>query len=368
MPPATTSLWSPARIDCAASMTALSPEPHTLLIVTAGMVAGSPPFTAARRAGACPAPACTTFPMMTSSTSAGSIPERSTAARTAMAPSCGAVSGLRPPRKRPMGVRAPPRRMTAVFEGSVMAPAVPVNRVSSSMSAPRFVRERFKISKNEGPVRYASRDGQERRAVGVGIQPSPGGVGIVLEHQEPALLERAGPEAPLRLQRDERLEVVPHDPGQRQVRGGRADVGEEARRLAVALHEHRLVVRRVAGRGDHAHALRHGGLAVHEAPQAGLRDRPVIVLEVARADALVAAPGEAQLLLLHHVARPRKRRPDASVGIPDGVAPGVVEVQVRVEDDVDVLRIVPRVADRVLEAGRLALVLDAVDLAELRVL
>ncbi len=52
MPPATTSRASPARTACAASMTALSPDPHTLFTVSAGIVAGSPPFTAAWRAGA----------------------------------------------------------------------------------------------------------------------------------------------------------------------------------------------------------------------------------------------------------------------------------------------------------------------------
>ena len=121
MPPATTSLASPARMDWAASMTAFSPDPHTLLMVTAGIVAGSPPFTAACRAGACPPPAETTFPTMTSSMSPTSTPERSTAARMAMAPRSVAASGLSPPRKRPMGVRAPPLRMTAVFDASAIS-------------------------------------------------------------------------------------------------------------------------------------------------------------------------------------------------------------------------------------------------------
>ena len=104
---------SPARIDCAASMTALRPEPQTLLMVTADTVAGTPALIAAWRAGACPTPPWTTLPMMTSCRSPASIPARSTAARMATAPSSGADSGDSPPRKRPMGVRAA-ETMTAV--------------------------------------------------------------------------------------------------------------------------------------------------------------------------------------------------------------------------------------------------------------
>ena len=42
IPPATTISASPARIDWAASITALSPEPHTLLIVTQPTASGTP--------------------------------------------------------------------------------------------------------------------------------------------------------------------------------------------------------------------------------------------------------------------------------------------------------------------------------------
>ena len=64
MPPATTTSASPARIAWAASMTAFSPEPHTLLTVKAAMVSGRPALSAACRAGFWPTPACRTLPMM----------------------------------------------------------------------------------------------------------------------------------------------------------------------------------------------------------------------------------------------------------------------------------------------------------------
>src|ERR1035437_5434308 len=49
MPPATSSCASPALMACAASITACSPEPHTLLMVYAGTVAGTQTGPAARR-------------------------------------------------------------------------------------------------------------------------------------------------------------------------------------------------------------------------------------------------------------------------------------------------------------------------------
>ena len=92
MPPATMTSASPALIACAASITALSPEPHTLLIVTALTVAGMPDLSSACRAGACPTPPWMTLPMMTSWTSPPAMPARSSAARMATAPSSGADS------------------------------------------------------------------------------------------------------------------------------------------------------------------------------------------------------------------------------------------------------------------------------------
>jgi len=79
MPPATTSLRSPALMACAASMTALSAEPHTLLTVNDGTASGRPAPRLAKRAGFWPSPACRTLPMMTSSTSSGRTPARRTA-------------------------------------------------------------------------------------------------------------------------------------------------------------------------------------------------------------------------------------------------------------------------------------------------
>ncbi len=108
IPPATTSSASPARISAAASMMALRPEPQTRLIVVAGVASRRPAPRAARRAGAWPAPAWSTWPIRTSSISAvaGSRPALSTAARMATAPSWVAGTEASAPPNLPIGVRA----------------------------------------------------------------------------------------------------------------------------------------------------------------------------------------------------------------------------------------------------------------------
>src|SRR5882672_2935032 len=105
MPPATITSMSPARMACDASMTAFSPEPHTLFTVVAPTVLGMPALMAAWRAGACPTPACRTFPIRTSSTSSGLIPARLTASRITTAPSSCAGIEESPPMNSPLAVR-----------------------------------------------------------------------------------------------------------------------------------------------------------------------------------------------------------------------------------------------------------------------
>src|SRR5262245_30884060 len=112
-------------MPCAASITALRPEPHTLLIVRAATLGGRPAWIAAWRAGACPSPAETTFPITTSSTSSGATPARATASFTTIAPSWGAVKPLSVPRNLPVGTRTA-ERMTA----SRMAGLLPLREVA----------------------------------------------------------------------------------------------------------------------------------------------------------------------------------------------------------------------------------------------
>ena len=58
--------------------------------------------------------------------------------------------------------------------------------------------------------------------------------GVVLEEHGPPVLLCPAQQAPLALQRRQRLDVVPHDPGEREVRARRDDVAEEAEALLAA--------------------------------------------------------------------------------------------------------------------------------------
>src|SRR3989344_7475995 len=105
MPPAITTSTLPASSESWASIVASMPEPHILLRVVQRVALSSPAPSAAWRAGAWPRPAGSTQPNSTSSTASLAMPARSTAARIAAEPSCGAVRPLRSPWNPPMGVR-----------------------------------------------------------------------------------------------------------------------------------------------------------------------------------------------------------------------------------------------------------------------
>src|SRR5262245_4399797 len=123
MPPVTTTSWLPARTMRSAISTARMDEAQTLLIVSAGTSLGIPAAIAAWRAGACPAPAWRTWPMIAYSTSPGSIPARSSPARIAIAPSSVAGCLPSPPPRRPNGVRTA-ETMTDRVTGASVAPAM----------------------------------------------------------------------------------------------------------------------------------------------------------------------------------------------------------------------------------------------------
>src|SRR3954468_22443795 len=105
MPPVTMHSCSRARIIASRSSIARIEGAHTLLTAWAGVSIGTPAPTAAWRTGAWPAPACSTWPMITYSTSLPSRPLRSTPARIAIAPRSVAEWCLRPPPSLPNGVR-----------------------------------------------------------------------------------------------------------------------------------------------------------------------------------------------------------------------------------------------------------------------
>jgi hypothetical protein len=98
----------------------LRPDRQTLLMVVACTDMGMPPRTAACRAVIWPWPAWSTWPMSTSSTSAGATPARRSASAMAKPPSCIAVKPDSAPDSFPMGVRAP-ATMTDVDTANLLA-------------------------------------------------------------------------------------------------------------------------------------------------------------------------------------------------------------------------------------------------------
>src|ERR1700724_4299786 len=106
MPPDTTISAEPALMMSCASIVAFMPEPQTLLMVVAPVVAGSLAPPAACRAGAWPCPAGSTQPMNTSSIRSRDNLTRSTAAPITWEPSWCALNEERSPMNRPSGVRA----------------------------------------------------------------------------------------------------------------------------------------------------------------------------------------------------------------------------------------------------------------------
>src|SRR5258708_1243724 len=105
MPPATATSMSPTRMPWSASITAFSPDPQTLLLVSAAPRSGRPPRSAAWRAGFCPSPAETTFPMMHSPMIPAPMPARLTASATASSRSSVALKPLSARRNFRVGVR-----------------------------------------------------------------------------------------------------------------------------------------------------------------------------------------------------------------------------------------------------------------------
>src|SRR3990172_9057487 len=115
IPPATTISLAPAAMAMPAKATAFSPEPHTLLTVKEGTAIGIPACTAHWRAGFSPRPACSAFPMITSSTDSGPSPARFSASRTTIAPRSVAENSFRLPPNVPMAVLTAPTMTTSLM-------------------------------------------------------------------------------------------------------------------------------------------------------------------------------------------------------------------------------------------------------------
>ena len=156
VPPAMTTSIVPDMTAWAAKCTACCDEPHWRSMVTAGTCSGNPATSAQLRPRlkAC-APIWPTQPQMTSSTSAGSMPVRSTRPRSTWAPRSTGCTWLSPPPKRPIGVRTP----SMMYASVMRRPPVALHR------SPPAERHRFTL-----PAASCRRE----PALGVSKSPRPG--------------------------------------------------------------------------------------------------------------------------------------------------------------------------------------------------
>src|SRR5262249_53488630 len=132
---------------------ACAPEPQTRLTVRAGVVTGSPAWTAACRAGFILVPAWTTLPMTTVSTSSGRIFARVTAAAIATEPRAGAGTSLSEPPKVPIAVRTGSAKTTERCD--VMANLLRVR------SSPALRKQRTRARRTVGRAQRGSKGGRQ---------------------------------------------------------------------------------------------------------------------------------------------------------------------------------------------------------------
>src|SRR6266550_302021 len=189
---------------------------------------------------------------------------------------------------------------------------------------------------------------------------------VVLEHQQPPL--RLGPlvDPPPCLEGHEGLQVVAHDPGQRQMRRCRDEIGDEAGLLPAAPDEDRLVIRDMSRRRQRVDPRQDLGFAVDQLKRHALE----VVGEIAARGALIGVPREGELVLLHHVAGLGKCQAHLPRGIDPVIAAGVVKMQMGIDHPANIVRSMAQLAQRIFQLGSsiLASVVNTVDADELLVL
>src|SRR6266496_6790160 len=215
--------------------------------------------------------------------------------------------------------RSPPqrrkkKRIPVAMESALRQPSSAIRRPqprtrdtgrrSSNPRALSRAPERQRVRRTQRPLAVLSRLSLARaervhksERLTLASQPARYHRGIVLEAQQPPLGLRSRVQPALRLERDQRLQVVPHDPGERQVRGRRHEIREEAGPLARALHQDRLVIGNVPRRRQAADPGKRLGVARYERERDGLE----IGRQIARRRALVRVARELKLRSLYHI-------------------------------------------------------------------
>src|SRR5260370_36745844 len=146
------------------------------------------------------------------------------------------------------------------------------------------------------------------------------------------------------------------------MRGRGHEIGHKAGSLAAALDQYRLVKRDVTRCWDPANPAQDLRFAVDQLERHALE----VVGEITTRRALIGVLREVELTTLDDVTRLREGQSDLPGWITVVVAAGVVEMEVGIDDPAHVVRRVPHLAERILQAAACvrACVLDAVAVAE----
>ena len=110
---------------------------------------------------------------------------------------------------------------------------------------------------------------------------------IVLEVDEVPALQGLLDERLLRRERVHRVQIEPHDPRIRQMRGRRDEIADERRAPARRFHPDHLMMHVVTARAADTHARHDRLIVVHQVQDAGVGERHEVVRPVAGAIPLV---------------------------------------------------------------------------------
>src|SRR5690625_324352 len=190
----------------------------------------------------------------------------------------------------------------------------------------------------------------------------------MLEDEDPILFSRSPQHLPFRFESGQGITVVTHYPGLGQECDGGDQISEENTSIATRGEEDRLVIRYMTRGQEDTDPRDDLGLTIDEIEVASLLDWIEVVGQITRPDSLIPRVSELELAPLHDIPSAREGEADDRLGIVMSVPASMVEVEVSIDHIFDIVGRETSIPNRILETGRRTLVLDTVDLHELRVL
>src|SRR6202167_1634639 len=154
------------------------------------------------------------------------------------------------------------------------------------------------------------------------------------KNRQPAFLHRFRNPFLLIFQRGHRIQIVTHDPRQVQMRLSRHQVREKERGLSAAAQFHALHIFGVPRPPNQFPPRRNRAIGFQQRQFVGGLNRHVVIRKITRRIALVRTPRMLEFAALHHVTRIGVRR-HHFVADYARVPAAMVEMQMRIDDDID---------------------------------